>query len=91
VSVFGVFLMRQAIEMVPTDYIEAARIDGGGELGIFWRIVLPSVAATPSPRRSKLLAGNSSDWTPRKHALAQILDGVDRHRIEASLFYEKPL
>jgi ABC-type glycerol-3-phosphate transport system permease component len=44
VSVFGVFLMRQAIEMVPTDYIEAARIDGGGELGIFWRIVLPSVA-----------------------------------------------
>ena len=44
VSVFGVFLMRQAIEMVPTDYIEAARIDGAGELGIFWRIVLPSVA-----------------------------------------------
>lgn len=44
VSVFGVFLMRQAIETVPTDYIEAARIDGGGELGIFWRIVLPSVA-----------------------------------------------
>ncbi len=44
VSVFGVFLMRQAIEMVPTDYIEAARLDGGGELGIFWRIVLPSVA-----------------------------------------------
>ncbi len=44
VSVFGVFLMRQAIEMVPTDYIEAARIDGGGEFGIFWRVVLPSVA-----------------------------------------------
>jgi multiple sugar transport system permease protein len=43
VSVFGVFLMRQAIEMVPTDYIEAARIDGGSELGIFWRVVLPSV------------------------------------------------
>ncbi len=44
VSVFGVFLMRQAIEMVPTDYIEAARIDGGSEFGIFWRVVLPSVA-----------------------------------------------
>jgi ABC-type glycerol-3-phosphate transport system permease component len=43
VSVFGVFLMRQAIEMVPTDYIEAARIDGGSEFGIFWRVVLPSV------------------------------------------------
>jgi multiple sugar transport system permease protein len=43
VSVFGVFLMRQSIEVVPTDYIDAARIDGAGELGIFWRVVLPSV------------------------------------------------
>jgi len=43
VSVFGVFLMRQSIEVVPTDYIDAARIDGAGELGIFWRVILPSV------------------------------------------------
>ena len=43
VSVFGVFLMRQSIEVVPTDYIDAARIDGATELGIFWRVVLPSV------------------------------------------------
>ena len=43
ISVFGVFLMRQSIEVVPTEYIDAARIDGAGELGIFWRVVLPSV------------------------------------------------
>ena len=43
VSVFGVFLMRQSIEVVPTDYVDAARIDGAGEFGIFWRIILPSV------------------------------------------------
>jgi ABC-type glycerol-3-phosphate transport system permease component len=43
VSVFGVFLMRQAIEVVPTDYLDAARIDGSSELGIFWRVVLPAV------------------------------------------------
>jgi ABC-type glycerol-3-phosphate transport system permease component len=43
VSVFGVFLMRQSIEVVPGDYIDAARIDGCGELGIFWRVILPSV------------------------------------------------
>lgn len=43
VSVFGVFLMRQAIEVVPSDYIDAARIDGCGELGIFWRVILPAV------------------------------------------------
>ena len=43
VSVFGVFLMRQAIEVVPTDYVDAARIDGASELGIFWRVILPAV------------------------------------------------
>jgi len=43
VSVFGVFLMRQAIEVVPSDYIDAARIDGCGEFGIFWRVILPMV------------------------------------------------
>jgi multiple sugar transport system permease protein len=43
VSVFGVFLMRQAIEVVPGDYLDAARIDGCGEFGIFWRVVLPMV------------------------------------------------
>ena len=43
VSVFGVFLMRQSIEVVPGDYIDAARIDGSSELGIFWRVILPAV------------------------------------------------
>jgi ABC-type glycerol-3-phosphate transport system permease component len=43
VSVFGVFLMRQSIEVVPSDYIDAARIDGSSEPGIFWRVILPSV------------------------------------------------
>jgi ABC-type glycerol-3-phosphate transport system permease component len=43
VSVFGVFLMRQAIETIPGDYIDAARIDGSSELGILFRVILPSV------------------------------------------------
>jgi ABC-type glycerol-3-phosphate transport system permease component len=43
VSVFGVFLMRQAIEMIPNDYIDAARIDGCSELRIFFLVILPSV------------------------------------------------
>ena len=43
VSVFGVFLMRQAIETIPNDYIDAARIDGCSELRIFFRVILPSV------------------------------------------------
>src|SRR4029079_17413557 len=43
VSGFGVFLMRQSIEVVPNEYIDAARIDGSSELGIFWRVILPAV------------------------------------------------
>jgi multiple sugar transport system permease protein len=41
VDAFGVFLMRQFILKIPSDYIEAARIDGLGELGILWRIIVP--------------------------------------------------
>src|SRR5437762_3630954 len=43
VSVFGVFLMRQAIEMIPNDYIDAERIDGASELRIFLMVFLQSV------------------------------------------------
>jgi multiple sugar transport system permease protein len=37
----GVFLMRQFMLGIPTDLIEAARVDGAREFTIFWRIVLP--------------------------------------------------
>jgi multiple sugar transport system permease protein len=41
-SAFGIFLMRQFVATsVPKDLIEAARMDGCGELSIYWRIVLP--------------------------------------------------
>lgn len=38
---FGVFLMRQFMEGIPDELLEAARIDGCGELGTFCRVVLP--------------------------------------------------
>lgn len=38
---FGVFLMRQFIQSIPDDLLEAARIDGASELRIFAQIVLP--------------------------------------------------
>jgi ABC-type glycerol-3-phosphate transport system permease component len=38
---FGTFLMRQHIASIPDDFIDAARLDGAGELRILWRIVLP--------------------------------------------------
>ncbi|MCR4264548.1 carbohydrate ABC transporter permease [Nitratireductor sp. ZSWI3] len=39
---FGIFLIRQNVmHSIPDELLEAARIDGAGELWIFWRIVLP--------------------------------------------------
>ncbi|MFJ5778876.1 carbohydrate ABC transporter permease [Streptomyces sp. NPDC093094] len=38
---FGVFLMRQFIGSLPDELIDAARMDGCGEIAIFWRIILP--------------------------------------------------
>jgi len=38
---FGVFLMRQFIIGLPSELLEAARVDGAGHVGIFTRIVLP--------------------------------------------------
>lgn len=40
-SVFGIFLVRQYARGLPDELLEAARIDGAGELRIFVRIVLP--------------------------------------------------
>ncbi|SOC57019.1 carbohydrate ABC transporter permease [Ornithinimicrobium cerasi] len=41
VGPFGVFLMRQFIIGLPRDLVEAARIDGAGELRIFGQVILP--------------------------------------------------
>ena len=38
---FGVFLMRQYMATIPNELMDAARIDGAGELRIFWAIMLP--------------------------------------------------
>lgn len=36
-----IFLMRQFFLTIPADLVDAARIDGANELGIWWRIMLP--------------------------------------------------
>ena len=43
VSAFGIFLFRQAFTQVPKDLLEAARIDGAGEMRIWWQVVMPLV------------------------------------------------
>lgn len=41
VTAFGIFFMRQYILGLPDELLDAARIDGASEFGIYWRIVLP--------------------------------------------------
>lgn len=41
VSIFGIFLLRQAFMQVPMGLIEAARIDGASYWKILWRVVAP--------------------------------------------------
>ncbi|MCT2346823.1 carbohydrate ABC transporter permease [Niallia taxi] len=43
---FAIFLIRQNMKGIPDSLLEAARIDGAGELYIFFRIVLPTMKPT---------------------------------------------
>lgn len=43
-SPFGIFLMRQFMHGIPNELIDAARIDGATEYGIFYQIILPLTA-----------------------------------------------
>lgn len=41
VDPFGIFLMRQFIVDIADDHLDAARIEGASEFGVFWRVILP--------------------------------------------------
>lgn len=42
-TAIGIFYMRQYITDVPTELVEAARIDGCSEFGIYHRVILPVI------------------------------------------------
>ena len=44
-STFGIFMMRQFMESIPSELIDAARIDGSSEFRIYSLIILPLSAA----------------------------------------------
>ena len=47
---FSIFLLRQFFLTIPKEYADAARIDGNGEFGVLWRVIIPmakpGIAAT---------------------------------------------
>jgi ABC-type glycerol-3-phosphate transport system permease component len=77
IEAFGVFLMRQSILTIPSDYIEAARIDGAGELKILWKVIVPmscrsatagtsSCGRLPSSRRTPTALIRSASFVSKK-------------------------
>jgi ABC-type glycerol-3-phosphate transport system permease component len=46
VSVFGTLLFRQAMGSVPDELLQAGRLDGCGELRLWWEVALPLVRPT---------------------------------------------
>ena len=47
-STFGIFMIRQFMHTIPTDLLDAARIDGASELQVFHSIVVPNSMAAIS-------------------------------------------
>jgi ABC-type glycerol-3-phosphate transport system permease component len=44
-QVFGIFIMRSFFSAMPGELFEAARMDGAGEVQVFWQIAVPLAAA----------------------------------------------
>jgi multiple sugar transport system permease protein len=83
-STFGIFLMRQFMETIPFELIDAARIDGASELRIFFRIVLPLAAAPLAALAVFTFLGNWDSYlwplvvlnSPDKQTIPLILSGL---------------
>ncbi|HYF63030.1 MAG TPA: carbohydrate ABC transporter permease, partial [Herpetosiphonaceae bacterium] len=43
---FGIFLMRQSMQALPDDLLDAGRIDGASEWRVFWNVALPTMRPT---------------------------------------------
>jgi multiple sugar transport system permease protein len=74
-SAFGIFLMRQCIDAVPDELLDAARIDGAGELRILRSIVVPMVLA---PMAALALFIFLANWD--SHLWPLLVASDDAHR-----------
>lgn len=63
---FGIFLMKQFFESIPTEVEEAARIDGATPAQIFWRVTLPMATA---PLTALTIFAFQGTWNELQHFL----------------------
>jgi multiple sugar transport system permease protein len=83
-STFGIFMMRQFMETIPSELIDAARIDGASEQRIFLTIVIPMATAPMAALGIFTFLGNwdSFLWpmvvlnTPDRQTLPLVLSGL---------------
>ena len=89
-SIFGIFLVRQFARGIPDELLEAARIDGAGELRVFTTVVVPllrPVVATLAVF-SFLAAWNDFMWPlivltdDSLHTLPVALAGLSREHVQ---------
>jgi lactose/L-arabinose transport system permease protein len=59
---FGIFLMRQTMQSVPDELIQAARMDGAGEFRTFFQIVLPTMRPALAALAIFLFLGQWNDF-----------------------------
>ena len=59
---YNFFLMKQFIDQFPNELLEAARIDGSGELNTFFRIVMPSLKPAYSTLIMLSFVGTWNDY-----------------------------
>jgi len=55
---FGIFMMRQFIESLPNELLDAGRIDGASEFRIYWNIVVPQLGPALATLGTLTFMGN---------------------------------
>lgn len=83
-SSFGMFMLRQFMETIPSELIDAARIDGASEWRIFGQIVLPLSGAPLAALAVFAFLGNWDSYlwplvvlsSPEKQTLPLVLAGL---------------
>lgn len=79
---FGVFLLRQYFRTIPSDLLEAARLDGASLLSIYWRIYLP--LAKPALAALAIFAFMSS-WNDLFSALIYLPADLEKTTLPVGL------
>ncbi|NUR90302.1 MAG: carbohydrate ABC transporter permease, partial [Nonomuraea sp.] len=59
---FGIFLMRQSLLAVPDELLDAARVDGAGELRVLWQVVVPVMRPVLAALAVFLFLGAGNDF-----------------------------